>query len=193
MAWDPAEVAGEKLPLVLKLQTLLPPTYGYGLSILHLCREVEGCCTRTFHPAMGSCPRISSASVISHLQSLVCWQTSTKRSCLHGCFSPRIRGTISQLCLTQPCAMPSSPTFSASWIGQEAVVGLCFLWFVCMTKPINVIILCSTCSHPLTWDRHHCARPLLPCCGLQTQRIFPFNSSCLFPLYFCLEYFTIQS
>lgn len=50
--------------LVLKLHTLLPPTYGYGLPILLFCRDVEGRCTRTFHSAVGS----SQQNVISHFQ-----------------------------------------------------------------------------------------------------------------------------
>lgn len=50
--------------LVLKLQTLLPPIYGYGLSILLFRRDVEGRCTRTFCSAVGS----SQQNVISHFQ-----------------------------------------------------------------------------------------------------------------------------
>lgn len=110
---------------------------------------------------------------------LLHWSTSTECFSLLGCLSKRIKGTVSQPSLTQPCAMLSYPTFSASWIGQEAFMGLYFLWFVCTTKSINVLFHALLAPTPLpdtdiTGLGHYCHDVVF-----KHPKSFPLDS-CLF-------------
>lgn len=109
--------------------------YGYGLSILLFRRDVEGRCTRTFRSAVGS----SQQNVISHFQISFTLININQMFLLAWLFFKKNQRYCFSTFSTQSCAMLSYPTFSASWIGQEAFVGLYFLWFVCMTKSINVL------------------------------------------------------